>query len=224
MRRHLDQYFTPLSATRVLLKYQPNISGTILEPCVGQGDLAAPLRHLGRVVTNDIDTAMPADFHQDAALKEFWEWIGRPDWVVSNPPFSCCQPIIAGAFSVARRGVAMLLRLSYLEPCNNRADFLSANPPSLIVLPRISFTGDGKTDNVTCAWFVWDFSGQQRQVNIVTKDEVSDIMADAEARPATASHGLATDSRERASYRNQTQDVGSVHTSGADRLRDLCDL
>jgi hypothetical protein len=25
----------------------------------------------------------------------------------------------------------------------------------LIVLPRISFTGNGKTDSVTCGWFIW---------------------------------------------------------------------
>ena len=208
MRRPLDQYFTPLSATRVLLKYQPNISGTILEPCVGLGDLAAPLRRLGRVVSNDIDTSMVADFHMDAAKDEFWQAVGQPDWVVSNPPFSCCQPIISGAFSVAREGVAMLLRLSYLEPCNNRAEFLSTNPPSLIVLPRISFTGDGKTDNVTCAWFVWDFSAQHRQVRVVTKAEVS----------ALTSSVSDLNVLEIVTYLNTTQGAQ------ADRLRDLCDL
>jgi hypothetical protein len=216
MRKHLDQYFTPLSAARVLLKYQPSISGTILEPCVGRGDLAAPLRPLGRVVTNDIDPLMSADTHRDAATDDFWLWqaLDRPDWVVSNPPFSCCQPIIAGAFSVAQLGVAMLLRLSYLEPCNNRADFLSANPPSVIVLPRISFTGDGKTDNVTCAWFVWDFSTQERQVRIVSKAEVAAL-----AQPR---QGVTLATSERGWKQNSSCVPDSdLHLS---RLRDLCDL
>ena len=67
----------------------------------------------------------------------------------------------------------MLLRLSYAEPCLNRAEWLKAHPIShLIVLPRISFTGNGKTDNVTCAWFVWDKlrPGHQR-ITIVTKED-----------------------------------------------------
>jgi hypothetical protein len=50
----------------------------------------------------------------------------------------------------------MLLRLSYLEPTEDRGAWLNSHPPTdLIVLPRISFTGNGKTDSVTCAWIVW---------------------------------------------------------------------
>lgn len=176
MRRHLDQYFTPKFATHVLLQHQ-KIAGNIIEPCSGRGDIADPLRAVGNVSTNDIDEALTADRHWDAADALFWRSIPTPDWVVSNPPFSCCHPIIVGAFSRATQGVAMLLRLSYLEPCNNRAEFLSAFPPSLIVLPRISFTGDGKTDNVTCAWFIWDFSRhQETSVKVVSKQDVAKLM------------------------------------------------
>ena len=52
--------------------------------------------------------------------------------------------------------MAFLLRLSFLEPTLTRREFLRANPPKrVIVLPRISFTGDGRTDSVTCAWLIW---------------------------------------------------------------------
>jgi hypothetical protein len=30
----------------------------------------------------------------------------------------------------------------------------------MLILPRISFTGDGKTDSVTVAWVIWDKSGE----------------------------------------------------------------
>jgi hypothetical protein len=50
----------------------------------------------------------------------------------------------------------LLLRLSFLEPTFERQDLLIDNPPdAMIVLPRYSFTGDGKSDSVTCAWMVW---------------------------------------------------------------------
>ena len=182
-RRRLDQYFTPEHATLTLLDRVPHIGGTILEPCAGTGEMAWPLsRHGADIWTNDIDEALGGtDWQTDATAPGFWQVMGDPvlspgfDWVISNPPFSCCTPIIVGAFGVARKGVAMLLRLSWLEPCKDRAAFLGKHPPSLIVLPRISFTGDGKTDNVTCAWFVWDFSGQYHGVSVATKDEVKRI-------------------------------------------------
>lgn len=175
MRRRLDQYFTPEHATLALLQHVP-ISGVVFEPCSGTQQIARVVRSAGcTVLTNDLDPAFPAECHMDATQSSLWAWAGRVDWVVSNPPFNCCQPIILHAMAHASRGVAMFLRLSYKEPCNDRAEFLAAHPPSEIVLPRISFTGDGKTDNVTCSWFIWDFERLAKGegfVKVMTKAEV----------------------------------------------------
>lgn len=169
-RRKHDQYFTPEFATQILLAYRPDISGVILEPCVGNGDMAGPLRERGRVWTNDIDERMPADVHMDATGQAFWNLVefgplqDRPNFIVSNPPFNVCASIVQQAYDHASVGIAMLLRLSFLEPCGDRADFLAEHPPDdVLVLPRISFTGNGKTDNCTCAWFVWTKSIQAEQ-------------------------------------------------------------
>lgn len=180
-RRRLDQYFTPSWATKVLLAHYPHVAGNILECCSGEGHIAKELEGRGWVVTNDIDPALPSHLHHDATDPYTWPLfavaINDPldpnfDWVISNPPFNVCQPIVEGACGAARKGVAMLLRLSYLEPCENRANFLSCSPPThCIVLPRISFTGDGKTDNVTCAWFVWEKGVSHQRLTIVGKEE-----------------------------------------------------
>ena len=45
--------------------------------------------------------------------------------------------------------------ITFLEPCLNRAEFLVDHPPSILVMPRHSFTGYGSMDSVTCAWFIW---------------------------------------------------------------------
>jgi hypothetical protein len=174
-RRRLDQYFTPESATRALLATHPNISGHILEPCAGPGQMASVLAGVGHTETNDIDPGFGCWYSDDATKPAFWQSVPRPDWVVSNPPFECCVPIIVGALEAARRGVAMLLRLSFLEPCKERADLLSIRPPSLIVLPRISFTGDGKTDNVTCAWMIWDFWAKSTYVKVLSKAQIAEL-------------------------------------------------
>ena len=157
-RRHLDAYYTPAAQTLALLKLH-DVTGSILEPCVGGGDIARQLP--GDVRTNDIDPNVTADQHLDAASPSFWAGLGDADWIVSNPPYAqpACRDIVRCAVAHARVGVAMLLRLSFLEPTakiNPRGPWLAECPPSrLIVLPRCSYTGDGKTDSVTTAWMIW---------------------------------------------------------------------
>lgn len=159
MRRKNDFYPTPEFATETLLRHVP-IAGTIFEPCVGDHAIARILERRGKVITNDIDPSHDSWFQLDAAAPKSWTdhfHSLRSDWVVTNPPFNQAAHIVPLAYEHAREGAAMLLRLSYLEPVENRGTWLNEHPPTiLIVLPRISFTGDGKTDNVTCAWMIWD--------------------------------------------------------------------
>jgi len=156
MRRKNDFYPTPSWATAILLKHV-SITGTILEPCSGAEDIANELRRHNEVWTNDIDRSHTADSYYDLTDPVSWGKLPDCDWVVTNPPFNIAPIAIPAAYEKARLGVAMFLRLSYLEPCQNRAEWLDAHPPTkLIVLPRISFTGDGRTDSCTTAWMIWD--------------------------------------------------------------------
>lgn len=163
MRRRLDFYPTPEFATEILLRHVP-LSGRIFECCVGAGDIAQIVKRRGDVMTNDIDPSRPANYHEDAAQRHIWRDVVC-DWTVTNPPFSHAPKIVPFAYEHSREGIAMLLRLSFLEPTEDRGWFLNEHPPTtLIVLPRISFTGNGKTDNVTCAWMVWDKSERGQRI------------------------------------------------------------
>lgn len=176
-RRKNDFYPTPAWATEELLK-RVLIQGRVFECCVGDGAMSSVLeKEPGvSVFVNDIDIrTVTADLHGDAASYPFWSkidlTIGRPDWVVTNPPFSHAMEILSNAYVYAKRGVAMLLRLSFLEPTEDRGEFLNKYPPdNLIVLPRISFTGDGKTDSVTCAWMIWEKSEVRERSIVVTEN------------------------------------------------------
>lgn len=184
MRRALDFYPTPAWATRVLLDRLPNLCGRVLECCSGKGDISHALaeRPTIRVVENDIDPRCASDFHLDATDPLAWQQMNRQagpfDWVVSNPPFSLATKIVPRAHAYAVRGSAMLLRLSYLEPCADRVDWLQEHDGNgrVIVLPRISFTGDGKTDNVTAAWLV--FGDVAHGWEVVSKAEAAQRQAE----------------------------------------------
>ena len=158
-RRENDFYPTPAWATKLLIARANIPRGcTVLEPCAGDGAIANVIKkyHNGLVITNDIDRQWSCDAYLDACDDRLYDTV-EPDVIISNPPFSLAHVIVPKAVASAYRYTAMLLRLSWLEPVLNRGMWLAKNPPDqLIVLPRISFTGDGKTDSVPCAWFIWE--------------------------------------------------------------------
>jgi hypothetical protein len=163
-RCDLDFYETPAYMTRALLAHVPEIRGTILEPCAGDLSIARILSAEGglKVFTNDIDPNRPADHHANAADPDFATLMAPfVDWVVSNPPYEMplCTHIVQNMIRTARVGVAMMLRLSFKEPTskvNPRGPFLELHPITReLVMPRHSFTGNGKSDSVTTAWMIW---------------------------------------------------------------------
>ena len=163
-RRELDNYPTPGRLTQPLLEKVP-VTGVVLEPCAGAGQIADVLRGsrgIECVFVNDINPAYSAQTY-DAADPGSSLWrvaTGWVDWVVTNPPYKLAMPILANAWGAARVGVAFLLRLSFLEPTNGRAAWLQEHEEELSDVlvfggPRPSFTDDGRTDSATVAWMVW---------------------------------------------------------------------
>lgn len=160
-RRPLDLYESNALQTKALLKLVP-IRGRVTECCAGPGAMARTLAAsslITRVITNDIDTQHPCHYHSDATKPEAIIWTEPADWIVTCPPFSAAALILPLAFALARDGVAFLLRLSYLEPCENRAEWLDDHAADFhglfpFGLPRPSYTERG-ADPVTTAWMVW---------------------------------------------------------------------
>lgn len=161
-RRALDFYETPPHYVRALLTRIPAItSARVAEPCVGEGAIS---RFLSKPHTNDIDTARHATTHLDATTLDYWAVLKRLqlDWIVTNPPFNLAYQILDRALSQTRLPIALCLRLSFLEPTEERQWLLNAFPPSgQIILPRYSFRlndhGKRQTDSVTCAWMIWNY-------------------------------------------------------------------
>jgi hypothetical protein len=172
MRIQHDKYFTPRWMVQQLLKYA-SIDGSVYEPCAGDDLAIAREFPVNRVTTNDLYA--PAKYQMDATKEESWSSIIQSsgyvaDWVITNPPFCCQQPIIQYAHKYARVGVAMLLRVTADEMVvspeqRTRADWWADTPESLVIkMPRYSFAKSSKTgkwsvDSAYCQWFVWRKDG-----------------------------------------------------------------
>lgn len=190
-RRDEDFYATPGWMTRALLRriFIP-ATASIIEPCAGDGAIVRELNDW-RVLTNDIIARPPLNplCMHDARSKKAWQVFdsfGPLGVCLTNPPFNDAFVIAEQAYEFCQIGVVLLLRLSWLEPTDDRGQWLKAHPPTrLIVMPRHDFRGNGKTDSVTSAWFVWDKAGwlcKQPGIDIVTKSERDVLMRVAEPR------------------------------------------
>jgi len=176
-RDPLDRYYTPVSATEPLLAYLGDrLAGKVHEPCCGADWIGRALRvhepvthYLGTDIDPDADsfhwsrgrgrgTDMPA---RDFLVEEPFAGV---DWYVSNPPFVIKvdgRTVMASDFvkKMLSTGasVAMLLRLTMLEPCKDRAQILFDDPPTdLLILPRVHYINAKNQNNCTSAWFIWD--------------------------------------------------------------------
>jgi hypothetical protein len=172
-----DKYYTGSFLTKALTS-RIQIEGDILECCAGERDISTELEKLPNVSVISTDITDPSVENDtptlDATDIRYWQFEGNnPDWVITNPPFNVAHDIIPLAYQTASRGVCMLLRLTYLEPCANRAEWLMGASDQLRVLipvnPRPRFRTDTKgTDSVTVAWFVWDKQWSWRKLGVTS--------------------------------------------------------
>jgi len=191
-RRSEDFYPTPSFMTRALRRrVQLTWAGArLVEPCCGDGAIVRELPAGLDVLTNDIVIRPPAipEFTLDARQGTTWDAFrltGRLSVCVTNPPFDQAFDIAAQALEAVDVGLILLLRLSWLEPTEERGPWLQLHPPTrLIVMPRHDFRGNGKTDSVSAAWLIWDKCGGglcRPGVEVVTKRERDELARESAA-------------------------------------------
>ena len=176
-RHDLDFYPTPGQLTLALLDLHSFVGWhglpTVFEPCAGDGAISRVMQECGEfrlVDTADIDPGQPVRLTMDATDQKAWSRVPLYDWVISNPPYKQASQILPLALASCRVGMAMLLRLSYLEPCQDRAQWLADNPPAKLIIfnPRPKFRADCTgSDSVTSAWFIWHRYGKGTGTELV---------------------------------------------------------
>lgn len=159
--RQLDYFPTPPWAARAgaeLIRRLDPQAGSVWEPACGEGHMAAALSEYFAVYASDIHDhgfGDRVDFLSDPAAAR------GVDWIVTNPPFKVAPAFIRQALRLAKRGVAMLLRLPFLEGCE-RYELLHGASPLTVCAPfaeRVPMTlgrWDPAAASATAyAWFIW---------------------------------------------------------------------
>ncbi len=161
-RESLDDFPTPPWATRALMEHvmlYPVDAMSCLEPACGAG-------HMGFVLDEYFETVTMSDIvdRGAGAQQDFLSTFHAPDsfdWVITNPPFNRAEPFARRAFSVAKVGVALLVRTAFLEGVGRYKRLFDENPPRTVaqfvervpmVKGRLSRTASTAT---SYAWLVW---------------------------------------------------------------------
>ena len=159
----LDFYPTPPFVTRALMSFalygDEWRSTHAWDPACGTGDMAHPLQeYFGKVSASDlVDRGF--GFQHDF-LKDDNPAIGEVDWIITNPPFSASEPFVRKALSIAKIGIAMLLRTMWLEGKSRYYLFREHPPESLwqfsgrvpLVRGKIDFSVPSA---MAVCWIVW---------------------------------------------------------------------
>ena len=166
-RIEADRYYTPDTLAAACVATLPSLrGGFMLEPHGGGGAFVRAMLAAGAtVLAFDIDPNAPGRSSTPAAHWKTTDFLTtpfrtpiaeRPRWIVGNPPYNDAEAHTRHALTGATEGVAFLLRLAFLESVR-RLPFWQAHRPSAVyvIVPRPSFTADGKSDSAAYGWFVW---------------------------------------------------------------------
>lgn len=147
-------YSIPKGVTHALIKHS-FISGSVLVPHDPLGVLSDQLRsHNLKVTRNDKEENLtdPVWWVSEKAKK--YDWIISSTMGLSN----YTEYILEYGIQAATSGIAVLDRLSFIEPVARRKNFLLANKLSnmIVLSPRPKFRALGSTkDSVTSCWFLF---------------------------------------------------------------------
>jgi hypothetical protein len=167
----LDYFPTPPWAARaggeLIRRLDPEAS-SVWEPACGGGHMVHGLRdyfnHWRASDVHAYGNHELLDFLDPGAVAGAPD-ADRWDWIVTNPPFVAGEAFVRAAWPLARRGVAMLLRLSFLEGAARHRllyeDFpLTVCAPFAERVPMVAGRWDPAASSATAyAWFVWCKAG-----------------------------------------------------------------
>lgn len=152
-----DFYPTPPWATYALMENE-EFAGGIWESACGDGAMSSVLESSGSTVRSS--DLFDRGFGECGV--DFLTATERHENIVTNPPYNLAEEFVRVGLLKAKKKLALLLRLAFLEGAGRQKGIFSTSPPSRVWVfsERITFypknakrQGSGTT---AYAWFVWD--------------------------------------------------------------------
>ncbi len=167
----LDDFPTMPWGTRAVIEYaiigQGERRDTLAkmscwEPAANRGFMARPLAEYFKTVhTSDVhDYGAGYDVH-DFLQPYTPKCIKRIDWVFTNPPFRIAKQFIQRGLEIARVGVAVVVRTSFLESKDRYENLYRDTPPNIVApfverIPMFKGRIDPAGSTATSyAWLIW---------------------------------------------------------------------
>lgn len=165
----LDFFPTPPWATRALIEHVFDNLGrrghcgwqVCWEPACGEGHMSETLAEYFReVVASDIKDY---GYNPDQYVVDFLtcEQLNRrydADWIITNPPFNDSTEFVLNALRLAGTGVAMFVRLSWLESVGRYEKIFRDSPPTKLAIftERVPLhKGRWEENGATMTAYVW---------------------------------------------------------------------
>jgi hypothetical protein len=152
-----DYFPTPPWATFALIDNE-SFDGEIWECACGDGAMSRVLEQTGRKIRS---TDLVDRGYGESGV-DFLQATARADNIVTNPPYNSAEAFVRVGVKLARRKLALLLRLAFLEGARRCETLFTQTPPSRVwtFSERITFYPAGATRKgagaTAYAWFVWD--------------------------------------------------------------------
>lgn len=177
-RVEYDFYATnPKAVEKLLLKYSINGS-EILEPCVGNGNIANTIKNLYNNPVNITGVDIVNRGYPNTIVHDFltWETDKKFDCIITNPPYSLAGEFVEKSMELLNEGydeegqpngqLIMFLKIQFLEGAK-RKELFEKYPPKYIYVFRnrmatwnngepLDPNGKRWATTMCHAWFVWE--------------------------------------------------------------------
>ena len=178
-RVEFDFYATdPIAVHKLLLKYPINGS-EILEPCIGNGNIAEAINSFYTTKRNITGIDIVDRGYPNTIVHDFltWETDKKFDCIITNPPFSLAKEFVEKSMTLLNDGnseddgypngqLIMFLKIQFLEG-EKRKELFEKYPPKYIYVFRnrmptwnngepLDPNGKRWATTMCHAWFIWE--------------------------------------------------------------------
>jgi hypothetical protein len=155
-----DFYPTPDYVTKALMDRE-EFHGSILEPAAGAGDMVKVIQNYNKnvIATDLIDRGNP----EIESGIDFLQYEKSVDHIITNPPFDLATEFLIKAKQIARKKIALLQRIQFLESKSRYPIFQDREFPLkkvYVFSERVKMSLAGRDckggSQMTFCWYIWD--------------------------------------------------------------------